>query len=199
VERIVASRFAQHAEDNHLFSTRQSPYRRGHSTETAMLCVYNIWYELSTASLSPFVLLDLSSTFNTVDHFTLLTVSQLLQWLAAAVHAEASRMIYSVLPRDMHAATMMSPEIALWRVCGLPGPDIEDHPSVESHSDLSETSKLPPCCPVILEHCSRAASPAVFKGASLTWSRPPVLAYSRARPCCSYQGHLVEVTGWSAE
>jgi len=29
--------------------------------------------------------------------------------------------------------------------------------------------------------------------------RPPVLAYSRARPCCSYQGHLVEVTGWSAE
>jgi len=29
--------------------------------------------------------------------------------------------------------------------------------------------------------------------------RPPVLAYSRARPCCSYQGHLVDVTGWSAE
>jgi len=29
--------------------------------------------------------------------------------------------------------------------------------------------------------------------------RPPVLAYSRAWPCCSYQGHLVEVTGWSAE
>jgi len=35
-----------------------------------------------------------------------------------------------------------------------------------------------------------AASPAVFKGASLMWSRPPVLAYS---------WHLVEVTGWSAE
>jgi len=29
--------------------------------------------------------------------------------------------------------------------------------------------------------------------------RLPVLAYSRTRPCCSYQGHLVKVTGWSAE
>ena len=32
--------------------------------------------------------------------------------------------------------------------------DFEDHPSVVSCSDLLETSKLPPCCPVIPEHCS---------------------------------------------
>jgi len=34
----------------------------------------------------------------------------------------SSRMIYSALPRDMHAATVMSPEIALWWECGLPSP-----------------------------------------------------------------------------
>jgi len=32
--------------------------------------------------------------------------------------------------------------------------DFENHPSMVSCNDLSETSKLPPCCPVILEHCS---------------------------------------------
>ena len=64
VERIVASRFVRHAENNHLFPTRQSSYRRGHSTE------------LSTASLSPLLSMDLSSALDAVDHstFTLLTV-----------------------------------------------------------------------------------------------------------------------------
>ena len=66
VERMVASRFVQHAEDNHLFPTRQSLYRRGHSTETAMLCVYKL--------VTALVLLDLSSAFDTVDHSTLPTV-----------------------------------------------------------------------------------------------------------------------------
>ena len=32
--------------------------------------------------------------------------------------------------------------------------DFEDHPSIVSRSDLTEMSKLPPCCRVILEHCS---------------------------------------------
>jgi len=35
--------------------------------------------------------------------------------------------IYSVLPRDVHAATVMSPEIALWWVRGLPGPLTPTH------------------------------------------------------------------------
>jgi len=51
-------------------------------------------------------------------------ISQFLQRLATAVRAGASCMINSVLPRDMHAATVMSSEIAMWWVCGLPGPPI---------------------------------------------------------------------------
>jgi len=79
-------------------------------------------------------------------------ISQLLQRHVAVVHAGASCMIYSVLPRDMHAATVMSPEIALWWVHGLPGPPTSRIIPQWCHAcnDLTETSKPPPCCPVIL-------------------------------------------------
>jgi len=74
VERIVASRFVRHAEENRLFPTRQS-YRRGHSTETAMLSVYNDFVRAVDSKLvTALVLLDLSSAFDTVDHTTLLTI-----------------------------------------------------------------------------------------------------------------------------
>jgi len=36
--------------------------------------------------------------------------------------------------------------------------NFENHPSVVSRSDLSETSKLLPCCPLILDHCSGCVS-----------------------------------------
>jgi len=75
VERIVASRFVRHAEDNHLFPTRQSSYRGGHSTETAMLCVYNDRVRaVDNKHVTALMLLDLSSAFDTVNHCTLLTV-----------------------------------------------------------------------------------------------------------------------------
>ena len=75
VERIVASRFVRHAKDSHLFPTRQSSYHRGHSTETAMLCVYNdLVRAVDSKLVTALVLLDLSSAFDMVDHSTLLTV-----------------------------------------------------------------------------------------------------------------------------
>ena len=75
MKRIVASRFVQHAENNRLFPTRQSSYRRGHSTETAMLSVYNdLVRAVDSKLVTALVLLDLSSAFDTVDHTTLLTV-----------------------------------------------------------------------------------------------------------------------------
>ena len=59
----------------YLFPTRQSSYRRGYSTETAMLCVYNdLVRAVDSKLVTALVLLDLSSAFDTVDHSTLLTV-----------------------------------------------------------------------------------------------------------------------------
>jgi len=38
-ERVVNARFISHAEENKLFPDHESSYRRGHSTETAVLHV----------------------------------------------------------------------------------------------------------------------------------------------------------------
>ena len=77
IERLIAKRFVHHAEVNRLFPVHQSSHRRGHSTETAVLCVHNDLVravdEKHTAAL---VLLDLSAAFDTVDHATLLAVLQ---------------------------------------------------------------------------------------------------------------------------
>jgi len=63
------------AEDNHLFPIRQSSYHRGHSSETAMLSMYNdLVRPVDSKLVTALVLLDLSTAFNKVDHSTLLTV-----------------------------------------------------------------------------------------------------------------------------
>jgi len=103
-------------------------------------------------------------------------ISPLLQWLAAAVHEGASRMIYNVLLRDMHAATVMSPEITLWWVRGLPGPPTSRIIPHWCHTVTYQ--RRTSCQRAVLWSCNTAmaawvASPAVFKGASFTWSRPP--------------------------
>ena len=75
VERVAMSRFVRHAEDNSLFPVRQSSYCRGHSTETAVLCVYNALVRaIDKQRITGLVLLDLSCAFHTVDHFILLSI-----------------------------------------------------------------------------------------------------------------------------
>jgi len=77
VERAVAVRFVIHCDQNGLLPVRQSAYRRHHSTETAVLIVYNdIVRAVDKGQVVPLVLLDLSSAFDTVDHDCLLSVLQ---------------------------------------------------------------------------------------------------------------------------
>ena len=68
--------FAQildHLNSNNLLSNFQSAYRRGHSTETALLKVANdLLTAMDTGKVSLLSLLDLSSAFDTVDHDILL-------------------------------------------------------------------------------------------------------------------------------
>jgi len=64
-----------HAAQNALLPSRQSAYRQFHSTESAMLVVHNdIVCVIDQGHVVGLVLLDLSSTFDTVDHSTLLSV-----------------------------------------------------------------------------------------------------------------------------
>ena len=77
IERVVAKRFVHHAEVNRLFPVYQSSYRRGHSTETAVLCMHNdLVHAVDEKHTAALVLLDLSAAFDTVDHPTLLAVLQ---------------------------------------------------------------------------------------------------------------------------
>jgi len=60
---------------NKLFPDRQSSYRRGHSTETAVLCVHNdLVHAIDEQRITGLVMLDLSAVFDTVDHSILLSV-----------------------------------------------------------------------------------------------------------------------------
>ena len=68
VEKVVAVRFSKHLSDNDLYEQMQSAYRTNHSTETALLRVRSD--ERKAAIL---VLLDLSATFDTIDHTIMFT------------------------------------------------------------------------------------------------------------------------------
>ena len=75
VERLVMNRMNIHANQYGLFPARQSAYRLHHSTETAVTIVHNdIMRSTDACFVSVLVLLDLSATFDIVDHVILLEV-----------------------------------------------------------------------------------------------------------------------------
>jgi len=77
LERIIDSRFTEHANINNLFSPLQSAYRKHHSTETALVKIHNdLITNIDQGLIGALVLLDLSSAFDTVDHSLLLKILQ---------------------------------------------------------------------------------------------------------------------------
>lgn len=74
IEKVVASRLLDHMKENGLLDRMQSAYRSGHSTETALLKVYNdITRSIDNGNGVYLILLDLSAAFDTVDHQILLS------------------------------------------------------------------------------------------------------------------------------
>jgi len=75
VEKAVASRYVHHCDEHGLLPARQSAYRRYHSTETALVIVYNdIVRSIDRGEVVLLVLLDLSSAFDSVDHNCLTSI-----------------------------------------------------------------------------------------------------------------------------
>jgi hypothetical protein len=69
VERVVAARFSEHVEAEHLLPSHQSAYRAHYSTETAITAVHDkLVHNTDSGIVSVLVLLDLSADFDTVDH-----------------------------------------------------------------------------------------------------------------------------------
>ena len=74
LEKVVAIQLKDHLSSTGLEETFQSAYRKGHSTETALLRVQNdILSAIDKGKASCLVLLDLSAAFDTIDHSILLT------------------------------------------------------------------------------------------------------------------------------
>ena len=72
-ERAVFDQIHSHMSRFALYPTSQSAYRKGHSTETALLKVQNdILMNMNRKHVTLLVLLDLSAAFDTVDHNILL-------------------------------------------------------------------------------------------------------------------------------
>jgi len=75
VERAVHRQLSNYVESNSLLPFVQSGFRRLHSTETAVLKVYNdIIMALDSGFITALLLLDFSSAFDCVDHSILIQV-----------------------------------------------------------------------------------------------------------------------------
>ena len=74
MERIVPAQIRSNIDSNDLGNTFQSTYKAGHSTETALLFTQNeIHLSLSKDMPMALILLNLLSTYDTIDHDTLLS------------------------------------------------------------------------------------------------------------------------------
>ena len=74
IEKVVALQLVDYIDNNSLCEFFQSAYRANHSTETALIRVYNdIALSIDNHKSVVLVLLDLSAAFDTVDHSLLLS------------------------------------------------------------------------------------------------------------------------------
>ena len=79
IEKAVAAQLPSHLQGNELYEPRQSAYRTGHSTETALLSMHNdILCALGEGDAVLLALLDLSAAFDTVDHPTMISTLERL-------------------------------------------------------------------------------------------------------------------------
>jgi len=73
VERVFMTRLVEHMKRSPNYNRFQSAYRRGHSTETALLKLLNDVYSAANDGFRTVLLqLDLSAAFDTIDISTLL-------------------------------------------------------------------------------------------------------------------------------
>jgi len=72
LERLVLARLRPHLTNSKNFSKRQSAYRQGHLTKTALLDVLGSVHTVADSNEVTFLIgLDLSAAFSTVCHSTL--------------------------------------------------------------------------------------------------------------------------------
>ena len=82
LEKVGASRLHSHINSSQVSNDYQSAYRKFHSTETALLKIHNdILSSMDDCRVTALTLLDLSATFDTIDHTILLRLGN---WLGVS-------------------------------------------------------------------------------------------------------------------
>ena len=118
LERAVADQLQAHLDTNGLHVKFQSAYRRGHSTETALLRILNdLLVMIDGGNNAILVLLDLSAAFDTLDH------TLLLQRLHAEIGLDGSALDWfssylSCRSQQVLVGHALSAETPL--LCGVP-------------------------------------------------------------------------------
>jgi len=87
LERLVLARLRPHLTNSANFSKRQSAYRQGHSTETALIDVLeSVYTAADNKEITVLTGLDLSAAFDTVCHLTLTQRLQTRFWRVGDCH-----------------------------------------------------------------------------------------------------------------
>lgn len=102
LEKVVMARINNHFDTNCLREVHQSAYRAGHSTETALVKVFNdMLCSVDNRQYVLLVLLDLSAAFDTIDHEVMIArleslfgvQGQALEWLKSYFSGRTQRII----------------------------------------------------------------------------------------------------------
>jgi Reverse transcriptase (RNA-dependent DNA polymerase) len=93
IGRLVDARLVNYADKNQLFPAYQSAYRAHHSTETALVHLYNeVVLAIDNGEVGELALLEMSAAFDTIDHDIMLNILRrrvsvqvaALEWFASS-------------------------------------------------------------------------------------------------------------------
>ena len=128
-EKVVVKQLNEHMSLNELHEPLQSAYRQHHSTETALLKVYNDMLEaVDNKSCVMLVLLDLSAAFDTVDHTLLLhrlestfgVTGMALEWFKSYFCSRYQSVHVSGTTSKPHLLTFGMPQGSVFGPTGFP-------------------------------------------------------------------------------
>src|SRR5664279_410316 len=125
IERLFMSRLVDHVKLSSNYNRLQSAYRRGHSTETALLKLLNDVYSAADNGFrTALIQLDLSAAFDTIDINTLLRrlrfafgiSGSALNWIASytngrkqSVRVDQQQSLYATLEHGVPQGSVLGP------------------------------------------------------------------------------------------